>query len=546
MAKTELKYNPYLLETEILFNGIKPRVNSLVEKYQHASLQSWVKKVPEIFHDEMNGYDFDLEFSGTETDFEEIKRAFLDENVTEEEVRLIWDKNLKDRREKIKDLNFFLQWLNENDMQYFDNKAFRKRNEELFDGAYSFIVINGRQMDFSYYKDTDVAIEYINRISELNKTDLTNTPILFYVDSASLENLSRNIKYIQKRSDVVNDQLFFYVSPELSVSNVVRLIEDLGLGNPQLVLSSSDNKIVRYFELFPFTDYISKSIKELDVIGNLLSAQMEEVNTASFAANSEVHNRLNEYEQELAELKKAVNTYVNLKEPEIPSDWIKPKEYLMQSISEWKKKKTKITSVEEAESQSRLFESEVKELFNSFSKNLYIAVSDSYSENQKKLFDIIMDCPIGENGITRLESIPGKIETDQSSINIAGYLMEMKHDQYVTVKDDLRTLLFMQTKPDKDEQVLETAFYYQEWRDYACAIVKNLAESLIEQYMHQFTENNSLYIETYKTILENIIAEKTQQLESESSKLSDDEKKIQKDNEWVTEFKAKLEDLKRG
>ena len=157
-----------------------------------------------------------------------------------------------------------------------------------------------------------------------------------------------------------------------------------------------------------------------------------------------------------------------------------------------------------------------------------------------------MDCPVGENGITRLESIPGKIETDQSSLNIAGYLMEMKHDQYVTVKDDLRTLLFMQTKPDKDEQVLETAFYYQEWRDYACAIVKNLAESLIEQYMHQFTENNSLYIETYKTVLENIIAEKTQQLESESSKLSDDEKKIQKDNEWVTEFNAKLEDLKRG
>ena len=70
MAKVELKYNPYLVETEIIFNGIKPRINSLVEKYQHESLQFWVRKVPYIFHDEMNGYDFDLEFSGTNTDFE--------------------------------------------------------------------------------------------------------------------------------------------------------------------------------------------------------------------------------------------------------------------------------------------------------------------------------------------------------------------------------------------------------------------------------------------------------------------------------------------
>lgn len=49
MVKVELNYNPYLLETNIKFNGQMPRINSLVEKYQQNTLQTWVDKMPSIF-----------------------------------------------------------------------------------------------------------------------------------------------------------------------------------------------------------------------------------------------------------------------------------------------------------------------------------------------------------------------------------------------------------------------------------------------------------------------------------------------------------------
>ena len=65
MVKANLSYNPYLVKTEIKFNNNKPRINSLVEKYQNEKLQSWIQQLPQIFHDEMNGYDFDLLFKGT-------------------------------------------------------------------------------------------------------------------------------------------------------------------------------------------------------------------------------------------------------------------------------------------------------------------------------------------------------------------------------------------------------------------------------------------------------------------------------------------------
>lgn len=86
--RAELEYNPYLQTTKVLFNGNEPRINSLVEKYRGFILSDWVQEIPSIFHDEMNGYDFELEFTGTELDFEEVKRAFAEEGITEEQVRV--------------------------------------------------------------------------------------------------------------------------------------------------------------------------------------------------------------------------------------------------------------------------------------------------------------------------------------------------------------------------------------------------------------------------------------------------------------------------
>ncbi len=87
MVKVELNYNPYLFETIVRFNGEEPMINSLVEKYKTEKLQQWVNQVPSIFYDEMNGFDFDLEFSGTESDFLGLKKSFLTAGISESDVR---------------------------------------------------------------------------------------------------------------------------------------------------------------------------------------------------------------------------------------------------------------------------------------------------------------------------------------------------------------------------------------------------------------------------------------------------------------------------
>ena len=76
MANVKLTHNPYLLETTVLFNGRPPRINSAIERYEKRPLVDWIGDIPGILYDEMNGYDFDLDFSGTEADFIRLQQAF--------------------------------------------------------------------------------------------------------------------------------------------------------------------------------------------------------------------------------------------------------------------------------------------------------------------------------------------------------------------------------------------------------------------------------------------------------------------------------------
>lgn len=80
MVKVELKYNPYVLETKVYFNGQLPKINSQIEKFENKRLFVWSDKLLDILYSEMNGYDFDLDFSGTKADYEKIK-YLIEKNI---------------------------------------------------------------------------------------------------------------------------------------------------------------------------------------------------------------------------------------------------------------------------------------------------------------------------------------------------------------------------------------------------------------------------------------------------------------------------------
>ena len=247
LVKTELDYNPYLMQTNIKFNGQIPRINSLVEKYQQEILQNWMKMIPGIFYDEMNGYDFELEFSGTKLEFEDLCNTFRDAGVTNEMVRLFHKNELDERKVKAQKIDELLEWFQKNPNRKFAFTTFMEKNNEFFASDYVCILLNGSGIvcEFPEYQ---VSLEVVEDVTELANTELLYTPIIMWIDEETREKIKSNVRYFLNRKDVTQDQIFFMIHPSLNALSIGRTIQDLGVENPQLIKDVSDERVKRFLE----------------------------------------------------------------------------------------------------------------------------------------------------------------------------------------------------------------------------------------------------------------------------------------------------------
>lgn len=140
MVTAELSHNPYLLQTKVKFNGQEPRINCQIEKYDTLPLKDWVHLVPDIFYNEMNGFDFDLYFVGTGSDFYEVCNAFKNANISEDSVHVIYKNKLESADVKSKEVDSIIEWLKQNRNRKFDFDAFWTDYSEFFEGTYPFIM----------------------------------------------------------------------------------------------------------------------------------------------------------------------------------------------------------------------------------------------------------------------------------------------------------------------------------------------------------------------------------------------------------------------
>lgn len=72
MKNIKIKYNPYLVETEILVDGAKPKQNSSLN-VKGKRLQEWIEKLPDIIIDEYRDRNASIEFTGTAADYEDVQ-----------------------------------------------------------------------------------------------------------------------------------------------------------------------------------------------------------------------------------------------------------------------------------------------------------------------------------------------------------------------------------------------------------------------------------------------------------------------------------------
>ena len=116
MKKINIKYNPYTIYTEVIVDGEMPEENNSLN-FGRMRLQEWVGELPSLLDQQYSDKNFEIDFTGTLADFEDLKQAFdvqekvlanfvhhrtPDVSETEDEVNKIFDEIKKGPIEELK------------------------------------------------------------------------------------------------------------------------------------------------------------------------------------------------------------------------------------------------------------------------------------------------------------------------------------------------------------------------------------------------------------------------------------------------------------
>lgn len=544
MVKTELNYNPYLLETSVMFNGNEPKINSMVEKYIAGKLQSWILILPDIFYNEMNGWNFDVDFSGTKTDFESLQKAFDETDKGKGSVSLFHKNELESVEQKKQRITDLLSWFDSNRNRKFDYGAFMKSNEPLFDDKCSLIVAQGTLSDAAF---GGVVIENVSDVNELEHASLENTPILFFVNEVNRRQFRENLKTILRRSDIISEQLFFHLDAELGRSQMQRIIKELGVSNPQIVSGSIELALAKYFEVYPMTAFVQRIINALRTVQadlkNVLDAESEQ----NVTINSGIRQKIDSLDVIIHKLKSAAEQISQRDNFETPNVFQANMHEFTAKITNWYKKKIKITSDEEAASKAMEFQKEIGGFFVDFLKRMRMEFH-AISSNIRQIFaDIYASAEFGDDYVASQE-----VNIDLSVYELPKFieeLLDFKEERMVEQSDYLGGLksLFGSSKSEEPKELKrEVVYKYDDWRRHAIQMTSPILDEVICATTCALADFYDRVAEDYLEHLKMQIEQQTQSKDEVSAQLSDDERKFQADLDWFAVFQEKLREIERG
>ncbi|MDR1464863.1 MAG: hypothetical protein LBJ11_06145 [Oscillospiraceae bacterium] len=547
MIKAELSYNPYLLETAVKFNGSAPKINSLVEKHLTGMLQKWVGRIPAIFYDEMNGYGFDLEFTGTIADFEALQATFDAQRISRESVRLVHKNELEDAYRKSEELDGLLDWLQSHPNRRFDYPAFRDMHTALLDTDYEFVVMQGGQYASPF---PDVAVETVSGTDELAQTDLENTPILFCVSEQSRAAFERNLSAVLRRNDVTREQLFFLIDQFPDRFRVERFLADSGIKEPQFVRGPDDERIKQYIARYPVTEYIRQAIAVFRRQEETLKDILRDEDQRSMQTNGDLQEKIEALDRCICLLRAAHERIVQRDYYHCPDALTIAKAACLTRLQDWRKKKIKMTDDAEAARAADAFEAEAQaafaafvarawEIFFSCTDGIRFALTQIYaSAEYDDEYNTSEGCGIDLTAFHIPELAPS--------------LLTLFTEQYAEPKnaaDFLGSILKnlpVAAQSKQKEPVRLVSYLYSDWRQYTADMLAPVLDDVITRVFETLSAYYTQVAADYLGHLDTLVRQQTNARRKTAAQLSDDEQKLHADHVWFTAFQEKLREIERA
>ena len=540
MVNAELQHNPYLLETEVKFNGQEPKINSQIEKYENKLLADWVRDVPRMFYDEMNGYDFDLFFSGTEYDFQKLQQTFISLGVTTDQVRLIMRNELEDAEIKSNEIRDLIEWLKENRNRQFNFDDFYDTNRGLLEETFSCIVIRGTD---EVPEDLAFTIENVKSVDEIAGTNLTYVPVVFVIEAETLQFFRNDLLALLERKDVEQNQLFFCISPAMDKEYVVRFISDLGIEEPQLISRIDDGNVATYIKNYPMVAYVGEVIRVFENEVNTLDDHLKAKNEQSAIENAEVYEQISALEDVIEKIKASDMRFVDLDNYSGGNRFNDLKIELEEMIRKWKSRKTKVVGDVEIDRNSTEYEQELARYLSEFYRKAIEHFRFEKERIEREFNEIYLIQPLDPE--YKIEGLEITIPDNVGVKGIKSALLELQEERYEE-KTDFLDFFKAKSSTEPKELVRVVTCYLEKWREKAIELVI----PVVEQYISESQENLKKYYDElakkYHAKLSKLHDLKVNEKTGIASQLSEDDRMLQDDNDWLVVIKDQLARIERG
>ena len=211
-----------------------------------------------------------------------------------------------------------------------------------------------------------ISPESIDSAKELINTNLSGTPILFYIDEEKRNKIRADLTTLMVRKDVQQEQLFFMIDPSMNKDQVTRVISDLGVANPQIVDRYDAEDILSYFRNYPITEYIRNAIEVFSEMVDRIQNTLFTENKESVLTNVGVHTEIDGLESEIGRLKEADEFFTQRDNYAMPTQFEQNRQQLETQLSRWKNRKTKIIGDYEVETAAKDYSDYINKAISSF------------------------------------------------------------------------------------------------------------------------------------------------------------------------------------
>ncbi len=540
MVKAELYYNPYKIETKVKFNGNEPRINSLIEKYENKRLQEWLDEVPTLFKEELNGYDFDLNFIGTDLEYEIVKDAF-DKAVGDDEfVNITHTETLMDRKSKVAQIKDFLGWLSGETSNYFDYNEFYSSYEDFLTSVFPFMVLNGTEEDVKDINTDNLAVEYIGDFDKLINANLRYNPLLICVDEDYAEIIHKAVEVIEKNNTVNAKQVFFLVREKTIADKIKRFIEDLGIVNPNIVISSNDNMIIEYMDAYPLCQYIHDLLVLLRDNSDEINKNIKQERDKIEEAHREEYDKLDKLEASLERVETALDYFQGYTLDLSKTELSNYKAYVNDKINKWKEKSVVVTGDDAAQKEVNHLISSLFKWNERFFNDVQCDAAVFSVKACNDFANAFMETELGEEFLKN-DMVDFSQVWDASSVmnKLAESMLLVRQERWVEEKH----FKFMQKA--EVQNVLKAEYDVFKWRNMVRSemefVMNKEIDSFYEIASSYFSGLKRHYFEVLKNAKQRFIQEKQQIL----SQLSDDVKDVEKEKIWADDLSDRIDKLER-